>query len=588
MASLRSNRTIRHKLTAACGLFLICSAFGNASSAGADDKPSFTKQQLVEKLKHSTCWVLGKRKNSKTYTPSGTGWVIDTKEKLVITNHHVINGYESLAVYFPMKQAGEWVNDKATYLKLKPIKASVIDFADQKKDVDLALLKLESLPKDAVEIPLAKKSAPQGAQLHSLGASTLASSALWTYTFGHVRLISKTKLGPGGRTAKVMEAQMETNKGNSGGPVVNDHLELVAVVRAHWNQFGGHRVRNVSLYVDVTEVASFTKKAKALMNPQTADDFFRRGTRRYDLGKYTDSIRDFSKAIAKNPKLTDAYIKRGLAFMQNGDYRTALSDIDDVIKKNGGHAEAYFARSLINRKLKKPTEELADLTNAIRTKPGDWKYYYYRGRYYYAKRKYSDALNDFTQAKKNDATEYFPKFYYADSLQKLKRYKEAVPAFQIALKLNPSHATAHNNLGVAYFNLKQYREAAGKFQDAIKYNSRFSVYHGNLGLTYINLRQYRSAISSLDRAISIFKQAHYYSNRGRAKHYLSKYDDAIKDFTLAIGLDKKNADYYYYRGRSYAAKKFKFSAKSDYERAAALNKTRYGFLLKKKPATKKP
>lgn len=582
---MTQHRTVRRRLTALTALFgfAMTAALANPPSAPAQEKkPVFSKQKIVEQLKHSTCWILGKRKGSSRYVPSGTGWVVDKKDRLVVTNHHVIDKYESLVVHFPVKENGEWVNDKQQYLKRTPIKAAVIDFADQKKDADLALLQLEKLPDGVTALKLATKSAPQGGQLHSLGASTLASNALWTYTFGHVRLTSKTKLLPSARRLKIMEAQMETNKGNSGGPVVNDHLELVAVVRAHWDKFRGYQVRNVSLYIDVTEVAAFVKTARGMIDPKTAEEFYRRGSRRYELRKYTDAIRDLSKAIAKDPKLTDAYIKRGLAFMRNGDYRTALADIDDVIKKTGGHADAYYARSLINRALKKPTDELTDLTNAIRMKPGSWEYYYYRGRHYFNSGKYSDAYNDFAQSTRKTSTQYLPHFYYAYSLMKLNRNSESVTAFSKALRLNPTDPVAHNNMGVAYYNLKQYKSAAKKFEDAIKVNSRYSMYHGNLGLAKMNLRDYRGAVSAFDKAITLFGQAKYYSSRGRSKYYLKQYDDAIKDLSKAIKLEKSNADYYYYRGQAYEGKKFKFSASSDFRRAASLNKTKYGYLLKKK------
>ena len=58
-----------------------------------------TATQVYRKTLPSTVWIVWQMEPGRYST--GTGWVIDRTLKLVITNHHVVEGTEQVSVYFP-------------------------------------------------------------------------------------------------------------------------------------------------------------------------------------------------------------------------------------------------------------------------------------------------------------------------------------------------------------------------------------------------------------------------------------------------------------------------------------------------------
>src|SRR5262249_11756125 len=96
---------------------------------------------------------------------------------------------------------------------------------------DLALIGLDRLPFGAVAMPLGAEPRP-GAKVHAIGHSSSKRDAVFSYSAaGVVRNVYTLKPLTNLRLAgRVVETSLATNHGDSGGPVVNDRGELVAVV----------------------------------------------------------------------------------------------------------------------------------------------------------------------------------------------------------------------------------------------------------------------------------------------------------------------------------------------------------------------
>ncbi len=167
-----------------------------------------------------------------------------------------------LLVNFPAYDHGQVISDKNHYLKLnnaerEKFKAQVVAFNEAK---GLALLKLDHVPPGAEALPFAGKSARPGQLVHSIG-NPGGSGALWVYTSGTVRTPPYQKqwqsLGVGGKMnhdALIIETQSPTNPGDSGGPLLNELGELVAVTQGN-----NLIVNSISLFIDVGEVRPFLR-----------------------------------------------------------------------------------------------------------------------------------------------------------------------------------------------------------------------------------------------------------------------------------------------------------------------------------------
>lgn len=132
----------------------------------------------------------------------GAGIVVDTRG-YVLTNQHVIAGLEKIRVQFV---------DSAEM----PAKVVAVD-----KDLDLALLKVETT-RPVAAIPGDFLTAEVGDDVFAVGCPRKMN---FTVSRGMVSYIGRRIDGH-----YYLQSDLATNDGNSGGPVVNDRGEVIAVM----------------------------------------------------------------------------------------------------------------------------------------------------------------------------------------------------------------------------------------------------------------------------------------------------------------------------------------------------------------------
>jgi HEAT repeat protein/S1-C subfamily serine protease len=194
----------------------------------------------------------------------GSGSLVDQKNRLVLTNYHVVQNAREIAVLFPLHENDKLVQNRDTYMEMvnhKPdsvIKGRVVA-KDQKHD--LALVQLLQMPDDALSLAVAAKDVEPGQSVHSVG-NPGDGGFLWQYAPGKVRNVSykhtwQVRTGEGPNDFMEMESDVivtdsPTNPGDSGGPLVNDRGELVGVTHG-----GNMRSRGMSLFINRSEVLKF-------------------------------------------------------------------------------------------------------------------------------------------------------------------------------------------------------------------------------------------------------------------------------------------------------------------------------------------
>jgi serine protease Do len=210
----------------------------------------FADREIYNKTLNSTAWVLAKTGGE---TSSGTGVLVNAEKKLLITNFHVVGDARATVIFFPESKNGKPIVERSHYLnnvKKLGIRGRVLG-VDRKRD--LALVELDRLPENAVAIPLAKDTIGPGEDVQSIG-NPGSTDALWVFTSGTVRSVyqKQFRTGAGEHDFMVVETQSPINSGDSGGPVVNNDGELVAISQAI-----SPKARLVSYSVDVSEVNGF-------------------------------------------------------------------------------------------------------------------------------------------------------------------------------------------------------------------------------------------------------------------------------------------------------------------------------------------
>jgi S1-C subfamily serine protease len=196
---------------------------------------------------------------------SGSGFLIDKPQRYVLTNYHVIRNASQIRVCFPVYENGQLITELSRYKTFlnanQHFRSATIIEADE--SCDLALIQLESLPQASLPLRLAKKSPNPGQTVHSIG-NPGGSEALWLDTSGTVRQVSRKKwesFGLGGalrHAAQIVETQLPTNAGDSGGPMVNEFCELVGVTQGFTP-----KAELISYSIDVSEVRHFVNNTHA-------------------------------------------------------------------------------------------------------------------------------------------------------------------------------------------------------------------------------------------------------------------------------------------------------------------------------------
>jgi S1-C subfamily serine protease len=161
---------------------------------------------------------------------SGTGWVLDAAEGLIVTNNHVVNGGDAFEIGL-----GDARRD-ATLIGAAPCE-------------DLALLKVRNRS-GLHDMKLgSQKDLRQGTDVVAVGFPISASSRdELTATSGVVSVVRTTVAGGGEIPSlpNVVRTDAAINPGNSGGPLVNTDKELVGV-----NTLGNTVLQNTNYAVGV-------------------------------------------------------------------------------------------------------------------------------------------------------------------------------------------------------------------------------------------------------------------------------------------------------------------------------------------------
>ena len=178
--------------------------------------------------------------------------------------------------------------------------------------------------------------------------------------------------------------------------------------------------------------------------------------------------------------------------------------------------------------------------------------YKVRGHQSYGKGDYGDAISDYDRVFDLNSGDH--EIYYLRGMAKneLREYPEAIDDFTDAIQLKSDQPEYHFMQGSARNKILQFSEAKESFDNAINLRSDDGRFYKGKAEVCGMMGEYEEAIDCYDRAIDLEFSglADIYYWRGMAKYKISRYSEAIDDFTLAINRDPQDANYYFWRSRA--------------------------------------
>jgi TonB family protein len=299
------------------------------------------------------------------------------------------------------------------------------------------------------------------------------------------------------------------------------------IVRNRWREERGGTSQQLFLAVCVWLAGTIQPTPNSAMNPrfafalififalpgslfaQTAEDFYKKGSKENKSGMTDAAIADFGQAIALNPNYAKAYLGRGNAKADKKDFDGAIADCDRAIALDPKYIHAYAARGYAKAQIRDFDGAIADDNQAIALDPSYAHAYRNRGNAKMGKKDFDGALADFDQA----------------------------------IALSPHEANIYGYRGNAKLAKKDF---AGAIKD----------YDRVIAMNPLNLYA-----------------ADAYCNRGVAKNSTGDLDGAIADYVWAITLNPNEVDPYINRGNLKLAKKDFYGAIADYDHAILLDPT---------------
>jgi len=312
--------------------------------------------------------------------------------------------------------------------------------------------------------------------------------------------------------------------------------------------------------------------------------------------RYDNAISFYSKAIELDPDDPRYYLARGYAYGRKGwdsvlkkdhsvaaeQYDNAISDYNKAIKLNPVNPTFYGMRAtFVYTEKEQYKEAISDYTKAIELKPEDAFYYKLRGHIYaYIVYKYDKAISDYSKVielEPEDTSSYANRgalYKMLGDVKEMNWYEKAISgaiqgfSYRIPFRpygiLEPEYVKAISRAARGAFykmfpqvkEMNWYEKAVSDYNKVIELDPENYNYYTSRGEAYAGMSKYKQAIDDYSNAIEFCTRGGYVlwsliDNRADFYARIGKYEEAIADYSKIIEMSPRYASAYSNRGDIY-------------------------------------
>lgn len=256
---------------------------------------------------------------------------------------------------------------------------------------------------------------------------------------------------------------------------------------------------------------------------------------------YTTAIHYFNAAISAKPYLAEAYYYRAYAKFSLDDFESAVSDLDRAIDFNPFHIEYFQLRGLNRIHTNDFKGAIDDYTRVLAETPEDQSAHYNRVLCRMELKDFSTASEEL-----DVVINKWPKFTraYLVKGQACLALGDTISGemwVDSLLTINKREPVAWAFKARQFYRRREYSECDSCFTHALKYDAGNADYHLERAQARHALSRYNDALADYTRVIELQPRhfvAHY--NRGIIRAFVGDDNQALEDFDFVISVEPNN------------------------------------------------
>ncbi|KAI9144604.1 hypothetical protein BKA69DRAFT_1036137 [Paraphysoderma sedebokerense] len=294
----------------------------------------------------------------------------------------------------------------------------------------------------------------------------------------------------------------------------------------------------------------------------------------HKLGKMSEAVEVFTKAIAMYTAAVENYLERGNILAHTGKFQGAKRDYVRCIHTDPSCMEAYINLGYIMQKSGKYNQAWACFTSAITRDPhctialeGRAVINILTGNYFAAMLDINKAIQVYSDEPELVTNRGVIHQYFGD-------FANALKDFKLAIRLNENYALAYFNAATMYFQQSSWKKALEYYDKAIQLNPTDIASLLNRGVTHSMLHDYDRAVSDFNVCLTLSTnpsfQARVYFNRAKVFENFGELSKAEDDFSNVLKLNPNDSSAYAKRGEIRGKLSNPQAAMADYQKYLSL------------------
>ena len=227
------------------------------------------------------------------------------------------------------------------------------------------------------------------------------------------------------------------------------------------------------------------------------------GAANKSLGKLSEAIEAYNKALAIKPDYADAYNNIGVTLKVQGKLSEAIEAYNKALAIKPDYADAYNNMGNALKDQGKLSEAIEAYNKALAIKPDYAEAYYNMGNALMDQGKLSEAIEAYNKALaiKPDYAEAY--YNMGNALKEQGKLKEAIEAYSKALAIKPDNAEAYNNMGITLQEQGKLSEAIEAYSKALAIKPDYADAYNNIGNALKDQGKLEEAIQAYNKALAI-------------------------------------------------------------------------------------